>query len=443
MAVARVMPDTMTGMSAETHDDSENTPAAPASTLSGAATTPTADGAAGTAAPSDDPAAPVVPAPAHDGPGATPEQSAPAAPENDAAQAPEPEQGNGPASGPAATDDEGTAADEPETEPAAAAPSTPEGAANGIGAGEPTVATGGGDAGRGESTHSGPAADAGGPEPAADADHDAGQDGDVPSPWYRNRTIIAQIITAVVLFSLAIASPFIWNAAKNAYAERNKPVKASSVVTAAHTWDAAKLDKGKVQGLDVNETQYFAHYSNKDYDCFTFVGKGKDPSHTVKITGVFGDSKTRDLITAQYANLDYELKIGRVAVEFCPLLSSDEFSVLATEALAEVDYNNEANTWTMLKVLALTDTTNLNDSDKRIAAITDAVSTIKGADDKVQISDYSLRNGSFVQWAKTMSDQNTVEAIPALYVDGEVQNDSHAFNIYNGDTMFQYLEKLD
>jgi hypothetical protein len=70
------------------------------------------------------------------------------------------------------------------------------------------------------------------------------------------------------------------------------------------------------------------------------------------------------------------------------------------------------------------------------------VDSISGVDDKVNISAASIKNGSFVQWARVMSDANTVEALPAVYVNGVNKTSSDDFSLYDSATFYTYLDNL-
>jgi hypothetical protein len=162
----------------------------------------------------------------------------------------------------------------------------------------------------------------------------------------------------------------------------------------------------------------------------------------VKAVLAFGDTKSRDWLGQQSSVLAYGMKKGTISTDLCFLLTDDEYSVLATEALSEIDFNNSDNTWNAALKLAMVDSSQYTTTDQRITAVLNVVDSISNADKKVSISKYSLKNGSFVQWAKEMSDANKVEAIPAVFVNGKNKTASNDFRLYDNDTFYTYIDGL-
>ena len=126
--------------------------------------------------------------------------------------------------------------------------------------------------------------------------------------------------------------------------------------------------------------------------------------------------------------LESAIRDKNSSVEVCTLLTGDEYSALAIEALGEVDYNNSANSWRAVRNLLKVDSTSLKTSDSRVSAVLNAVQTIPNVDQKVTISAKSIKNGSFIQWGRLMSDSSNVKKIPALFIDGKNLSGQHLNN---------------
>jgi hypothetical protein len=253
-----------------------------------------------------------------------------------------------------------------------------------------------------------------------------------------------RMIVAILVILAAVAAPIAWFLVWVPYRDdRNaQDIKNNTIVSIAHTWDKTKRSSTKVGLLNVNTTQYIRHSKDADYSCFAFKGKNSDPDNVVKAVLAFGDTKSRDWLGQQSSVLSYAMKKGTVGTDLCFLLTDDEYSVLATEALSEIDYNNPDNTWAAAVKLSLVDTSSLTTTDERVSSIMKTVDSISGVDDKVNISAASIKNGSFVQWARVMSDANTVEALPAVYVNGVNKTSSDDFSLYDSATFYTYLDNL-
>lgn len=254
-----------------------------------------------------------------------------------------------------------------------------------------------------------------------------------------------RLIVIVIIFAVAIIAPALW-AAKLQFLFDRKPLSNVDedipIVMYDHSWDKTKLDSDAVDGIKVNTTQYIMHYSDKSRSCFTFKGRGQNPKHTIKISMSIGEEKSRDFLNAQANPLVYGMRRGTIAVQVCPLLNEDEYSAFATEALSEVDWNNSSNTWNALTKLSLVDTSELTTTDARIKSILKTVSTIKDAGKKTSIQEASIKNGSFMQNARKVSNENTAEAIPAIWSDGRNVTNGSAFRLYDYQSLYDYLNTL-
>jgi hypothetical protein len=252
-----------------------------------------------------------------------------------------------------------------------------------------------------------------------------------------------RLVVIVLIMAIAIGSPIAWFKVWLPYSENQskEAISSNAIVAVDHTWDKTKISKSEVGSLDINPTQYIRH-SDKTYSCFAFKGKNSNPGNTVKAVLAFGDTKSRDWLGQQSSVLAYGMKKGTISTDLCFLLTDDEYSVLATEALSEIDFNNFDNTWNAALKLAMVDSSQYTTTDQRITAVLNVVDSISNADKKVSISKYSLKNGSFVQWAKEMSDANKVEAIPAVFVNGKNKTASNDFRLYDNDTFYTYIDGL-
>ena len=245
------------------------------------------------------------------------------------------------------------------------------------------------------------------------------------------KTIIGLIIVSSVLLPFGyvkIVKPIIDRniiASRITNSRKNKNVP---ITTTEHSWDTVKLDNKMAKKLpNVNIKQLVLHNKDNQSQCLTFKA-GNNVKHTIKTVIAFGDSKSRDMFNMQADVLESAIRDKNSSVEVCTLLTNDEYSALAIEALGEVDYNNSANSWRAVRNLLKVDSTSLKTSDSRVNAVLNAVQTIPNVDQKVTISTKSIKNGSFIQWGRLMSDSSNVKKIPALFIDGKNLSGQHLNN---------------
>lgn len=201
------------------------------------------------------------------------------------------------------------------------------------------------------------------------------------------------------------------------------------ITTVKHSWDIVKLDNKMAKKLpNVNIKQLVLHNKGNQSQCLVFKTANSNVKHSIKTVIAFGDSKSRDMFNIQADILESAMRDKNSSVEVCTLLTGDEYSALAIEALGEVDYNNPANSWRAVRNLLKVDSTSLKTSDSRVSAVLNAVQTIPNVDQKVTISAKSVKNGSFIQWGRLMSDNNNVKKIPALFIDGKNLSGQHLNN---------------
>lgn len=254
----------------------------------------------------------------------------------------------------------------------------------------------------------------------------------------------AHIIIIAVILCIAVAVPFAymyWIRPATEKTQLTGVDNTLSIVTYDHTWDKTTLS-GELADQKINTTQYILHYDDSDRVCYAFHAEDKNPVNTLKISMVIGEEKSRNLIQAQASAFAYGMREGKIAVEVCPLINDDEYSVLASEALGEVDYNDPSNTWSALVKLTMVDTSELTTTDERVESILNTLSTISGVSKKVTIQKESILNGSFMQNARQMSNENTAEAIPALWMNGENITNGSAFRLYDYQSFYEYLNTL-
>lgn len=245
------------------------------------------------------------------------------------------------------------------------------------------------------------------------------------------KTIIGLIITASVLLPFGyvkIVKPTIDRniiASRITNSRRNKSVP---ITTTEHSWDIVNLNRSQAKKLpNVNIKQLVLHNKASQSQCLVFKASN-NIKHTIKTVIAFGDSKSRDMFNMQADVLESAIRDKNSSVEVCTLLTNDEYSALAIEALGEVDYNNPANSWRAVRNLLKVDSTSLKTSDSRVSAVLNAVQTIPNVDQKVTISAKSIKNGSFIQWGRLMSDSSNVKKIPALFIDGKNLSGQHLNN---------------
>lgn len=200
------------------------------------------------------------------------------------------------------------------------------------------------------------------------------------------------------------------------------------ITTTEHSWDIVNLSRSQAKKLpNVNIKQLVLHNKASQSQCLVFK-TSNNIKHSVKTVIAFGDSKSRDMFNMQADVLESAMRDKNSSVEVCTLLTGDEYSALAIEALGEVDYNNPTNSWRAVRNLLKVDSTSLKTSDSRVSAVLNAVQTIPNVDQKVTISTKSIKNGSFIQWGRLMSDNNSVKKIPALFIDGKNLSGKHLNN---------------
>ena len=257
-------------------------------------------------------------------------------------------------------------------------------------------------------------------------------------------------IAAAVVIVAAIALPVLWVKVVQPAMDKQKVAELTGYSNAAivpykHTWAKVDLDKDKVGNLSVNPDQWLLKNSEADWaksSCFTFHAAGVDGKHVAKTTIAFGDSKSRDFFDSQASVFEDAMRNGKIDLQVCMLLTDDEYSALAMETLGEVDYNDPSNTWQAIKNLLKVDVTEMTSSSARMDAALSAVKGIVNYDKKVSISEDSLKNGSFLQWSKVMTDAEKVEKIPAFWLDGENLSSQDKFKLSNPDVMHERLDAL-
>lgn len=257
-------------------------------------------------------------------------------------------------------------------------------------------------------------------------------------------------IVAAVVIVAAIALPVLWVKVVQPAMDKQKVAELigysnAAIVPYKHTWAKVDLDKDKVGELSVNPDQWLLKNSETGWaksSCFTFHAAGVDGKHVAKTTIAFGDSKSRDFFDSQASVFEDAMRNGKIDLQVCMLLTDDEYSALAMETLGEVDYNDPSNTWKAIKNLLKVDVTEMAGSSARMDAALSAVKGIVNYDKKVSISEDSLKNGSFLQWSKVMTDAEKVEKIPAFWLDGENLSSQDKFKLSNPDVMHERLDTL-
>lgn len=252
------------------------------------------------------------------------------------------------------------------------------------------------------------------------------------------------VIVICIILCIAVAAPFAWMYWLRPLVDRH-PLSAVDdnvpIVMYDHTWDKTQLS-GELSGSRVNTTQYILHYKDDAHACYAFHAEGKDPVNTLRITMVIGEEKSRNLLQAQASAFAYGMREGRIGVEVCPLISDDEYSVLASEALGEVDWNEPGNTWNALIKLTMVDTSELTTTDERVDSILKTLGTIPNVSKNATIQRASLLNGSFMQNARQMSNEHTSKVVPALWMNNVNISDGTAFRLYDYKSFYDYLNTL-
>jgi hypothetical protein len=257
--------------------------------------------------------------------------------------------------------------------------------------------------------------------------------------WIGNKTFFIIIISLIVI---GIGSIALWFGVIRPYVEKPQTSVKYSLVRSGGTWKQVSLSS-KLSQYSVNKKQYVLQGSDgKTQECISFTGKGAYPQHEFTSVLSFGDAKSRNYILQQYPVIRMGVKSGYIKANFCFLQTTNEFSVLAVEALAESDFNDPSKTWDVLYDLMLTDTSSLKTTDERANAIIavlskDGTAKVSG---KPQITEQSLRNGTFYQWGYSMSESQRVDAMPAVMVDSKVLNSK--VGIFDPDAMWKYIRNL-
>jgi hypothetical protein len=268
-----------------------------------------------------------------------------------------------------------------------------------------------------------------------------------------------RLIVIALIFVLAIGGPVSWFklVLPSIQESQANKIGTSKIVTYDHSWKSGKLNKKLVDDLDVNENQYSIKYANlpsnddigrsSSTNCFVFKGSGSNPAHHAKVVLSLGDDKSRNFLDEQASTLSYAMKKGTLSTEVCLLLTSSEYSALATEALGEIDYNDPSFTWVAIKDLIDVDTSTFGNSDDMVKSILNTVDTLKNDGMKTDskessITKNSIKAGSFIQWARIMTNKNSVEVMPAFYLDNENLSDVGKFNLYDPDVMYKRLDSL-
>lgn len=256
------------------------------------------------------------------------------------------------------------------------------------------------------------------------------------------KATIGVIIVASVLLPFGyvkIVKPIIDKNIITSRITNSRKNKNIPITTINHSWDIVKLDNKMAKKLpNVNIKQLVLHNKDNQSQCLTFKA-GNNVKHTIKTVIAFGDSKSRDMFNMQADVLESAIRDKNSSVEVCTLLTNDEYSALAIEALGEVDYNNPANSWRAVRNLLKVDSTSLKTSDSRVSAVLNAVQTIPNVDQKVTISAKSVKNGSFIQWGRLMSDSSNVKKIPTLFIDGKNLSGQH---LNNPNMLLKYVNNL-
>lgn len=212
-----------------------------------------------------------------------------------------------------------------------------------------------------------------------------------------------------------------------------------------HKWVQTGLSE-KMKEFSVNEKQWIqTDVNGKNQYCFGFQPGGDNapkPEHTMRAILSFGDSKSRNFMIQNYSPISMGIKSGYMNMEFCFLQTQNEYSVLAVEALSEVDYNDDSKTFEAIYNLMMENTTDLTDTDKRINAIIGVLAKMGVTKEpgKTEISADSIRQGSFYQFGYSMSESQRADYVPAVLVDNEAINAD--VPIYDPDSMWAYIRMM-
>ena len=261
------------------------------------------------------------------------------------------------------------------------------------------------------------------------------------------RGVVAAVIIIIAMIVPALWVELIKPSMDKKQLEQQTSESTAAIVPYAHKWEQVKLDTSKTGKLSVNTKQWLltntTAVDGAQTSCMVFHAKDRpETGHMAKVTLAFGNSKSRDFMNAQASTFETAMRQGKIDLQVCMLLTSDEYSAFALETLGEVDFNDYTNTWEALKNLLKVDNTSFTNADSRINAALNAINNITDVDKKVNISSDSIKNGSFIQWSKVMTDANTVEKIPAFWLDGVNLSNQDKFKMDNPDAMWAKLSAL-
>lgn len=253
------------------------------------------------------------------------------------------------------------------------------------------------------------------------------------------------IIVFTVIMVLALTLIPAWFLYFRNKVEAPKSEVKYSIARYDHEWKKTPLSK-KMSQFTVNKTQYIQVDKNGDnLYCIGFRPGGNNapaPRHTMKAVLAFGDTKSRNFVMQNSSPISMGIKSGYINMEYCFVQTENEYSVLAVEALSEVDYNDPSKTWDAIYQLMMENTQELTDTNKRISAIMGNLIDL-GVDNeqgKTPITAESIKQGTFYQFGYMMSETQRADYIPALFVDNTVKNAD--LSIYDPDSMWKYIKAL-
>lgn len=267
----------------------------------------------------------------------------------------------------------------------------------------------------------------------------------IKTQWDSSKKAIIAVIVVTVVVCASISAWFLWF---RDYVGRPHTQAVYTMQRTPHTWVETPL-KGKMKAFNVNKNQFIQqNEQGKNEYCFKFVPGAKNgavptpPKHTMKAILAFGDAKSRNFLMQNDSQIAMAVKSAYMNVEFCMLQTTNEYSVLAVEALAEVDYNRPDATFEVLKALMYQNTSELKTRDARLQLILEVLRRlgVTKTNGKPEISETSIKNGSFYQFGYMMSEIQRAQYVPAILVDGQAKN--RDLSIYNPDDMWKYMKAL-
>lgn len=263
--------------------------------------------------------------------------------------------------------------------------------------------------------------------------------------WRENKLFLISFISVIILALILIPSWFLYF--RNIVQAPKTAVK-YELTRQPHKWVSVPLE-GKMRTFHVNRTQYVQQDNNgKNQYCFKFIPTAKNgnipsaPAHTMRAVLAFGDTKSRNFTMQNMPQLSMGVRSAYMNMEFCFLQTQNEYSVLAVEALAEVDYNVPSKTWDAISELMAQNTAGLKTREQRLSLIMSVLSKlgVTKINGKPEISEKSISNGSFYQFGYMMSEIQRAAYVPAIIVDSTVKNSDLA--IYDPDSMWKYIKAL-